>query len=317
MTGRVRPTKTPGAYPLALLVRDVTVMLADAGVQSPEPDALALIAFAAGSDSSTIRTGAARGDMSPANLDVATLRAEHPPPGSIGEIVGRRVERVPLQHITKGAPFRHIVLEVGKGVFVPRPETEWVTQAAIDAVAASAAEGFATVTAVDLCAGSGAIGLSIAAEVPSVFVSLVELSEDAFAFLERNASRQSDDAQRRLNLVQGDARKALRDMNGTVDVVVSNPPYIPRGAVPRDPEVALYDPEVALYGLGADGLEVPRGVEATAVRLLRHGGRFVMEHGDEQGAEVRDILSASGAWIDIETGQDGSGRDRFVVATRA
>jgi release factor glutamine methyltransferase len=99
--------------------------------------------------------------------------------------------------------------------------------------------------------------------------------------------------------------------------VVSNPPYIPPGARSRDVEVADHDPAVALFGLGADGLEVPRGIVAAAARLLRPGGTLVMEHGDEQGAAVRAMLERAGAWTGVETGTDHTGRERFVVATRA
>lgn len=119
-----------------------------------------------------------------------------------------------------------------------------------------------------------------------------------------------------MRLVRGDARTALRDLDGTVDVVVSNPPYVPPGAVPRDPEVAHHDPAVALYGLGADGLEVPRGVTAAAARLLRPGGLYVMEHAETQAAAARAMVEATGAFEAAQTRTDLTGRPRMVVSRR-
>jgi release factor glutamine methyltransferase len=230
--------------------------------------------------------------------------------------VARRAAREPLQHILGLAAFRTLSLEVGPGVFVPRPESEVVAGRAIRAAAAVARRGDVPACA-DLCAGSGAIGISIAVEVPTARVSLIELDPAAFAFLARNVAGQEPDVRERMEAARADARTALGARDGTLDVVVANPPYIPPGATPRDPEVADHDPAVALYGLGADGLEVPRGVVAAAARLLRPGGTLVMEHGDEQGAVVRAMLEGAGAWTGVETGTDHTGRERFVVATRA
>src|SRR5690606_27269738 len=138
----------------------------------------------------------------------------------------------------------------------------------------------------------------------------------AFAYLERNAGALPEDATSRLTVVQGDARTALPDLDGTFDVVASNPPYIPPDMRPREIEVARHDPPLALYGLGADGLEVPRGIIAAAARLLRPGGVFVMEHGAPQAADVRAVVAATGAFRDIETHRDLVGWDRFVRAVR-
>jgi release factor glutamine methyltransferase len=248
----------------------------------------------------------ARGDAVPETLEPALLES----------VLARRAAREPLQHILGAAWFRGLVLDVGPGVFVPRPETEVVAGHAIEAALAIAARGEAPLVA-DLCAGSGAIGISIAVEVPSASVSLVELSAAAYAFLERNVAAQEPSVRARLVATRGDARTALASAHSTLHVVVANPPYIPPGATPRDPEVADHDPGVALYGLGADGLEIPRGIAAAAARLLRPGGTFIMEHGDEQGAEVRTVLASTGDWTGVETRTDLAGRDRFAVATRA
>lgn len=291
---------------LRSLTGAVSARLEQAGVASPFVDAVALVAYAAGLSASEVRLGMARGDGIPSGFD----------PSRLDVAVARREAREPLQHILGSTPFRSLTLEVGPGVFVPRPETELVAGRAIDAALEVAATGGAPSVA-DLCSGSGAIGLAVAAEVPSARVSLVELDSAAFAYLSRNVAAQDADVRARLDATRGDARTALSAADGTLDVVVSNPPYIPPGATPRDPEVAIHDPAVALFGLGPDGLEVPRGIAIAAARLLRKGGVFVMEHGDEQGAAVRAMLAAMGEWSGIVTGTDHAGRDRFVVATRA
>lgn len=294
---------------LASVVRSTRDALAEAGVQSPDADAVTLLALTLGTSVGECRTAVARGDELSDSFDELAFDA----------LVARRVAREPLQHITGHAAFRGLDLEVGQGVFIPRPETELVAGCAIETAATLALTRAtnATVTVVDLCAGSGAIGISVASEVPASVVTMVELSADAYRFLERNVAAQPEGVRARITILKGDARTALADRAGFVDIAVANPPYIPPGAKPREPEVALHDPGVALYGLGADGLEVPRGIVAAAGRLVRPGGTFVMEHADEQGASVRELMELTKAWIDIRTMQDLAGRDRFAVATRA
>lgn len=289
------------AASLADVVRDVASRLKAAGVPSPEHDAVALIAFVQGTSAGDVRTATARGDAAPPQDVLSRLEAA----------VARRVEREPLQHITGRAPFRTLDLEVGPGVFVPRPETELIAGAAIEAIQARRATRVA-----DLCAGSGAVALSFAAET-SATVWAVELDKRALPYLERNRDALPAHMASRVHIVQGDARTQLQELNGTVDVIAANPPYIPGSARPKEPEVELFDPQLALYGLGPDGLEVPRGVVAAAARLLRPGGFFVMEHGAPQAAQVREVLASTGAFAVIETHQDLAGWDRFVTASRA
>jgi release factor glutamine methyltransferase len=237
----------------------------------------------------------------------------------LADLVAERAARVPLQHLTGRAGFRGIELAVGPGVFVPRPETETVAGLAIEAARTldpgrSAAPGEPLV--VDLCSGSAAIALSVAVEVPSARVVALELEPHALAWAQRNVT---DVAPGRVELRAGDVagadRGVLADLAGRVDVVVANPPYIPPGARPLDPEVADHDPEAALYGGGADGLAVPRAVVAVAAALLRPGGVFVMEHGDAQGAACRAMACAP-VWTDVRTAVDLTGRDRALVAHR-
>ncbi|MEU2201070.1 peptide chain release factor N(5)-glutamine methyltransferase [Isoptericola sp. NPDC019482] len=286
-------------------LRWATSRLGAAGVPSPRVDAEALLAHAVGVDRPEARRLAV--------LDRGL------PDGAADRFaagVARRAERVPLQHLTGAAPFRHLELAVGPGVFVPRPETEQVAQVAIDEAAHAVARGGSAVV-VDLCTGSGAIALAVATEVPGAQVHAVELDAAAHGWAARNVAATSGDGPALVRLLRGDARTALRDLDGTVDVVVSNPPYVPPGAVPRDPEVADHDPAVALYGLGDDGLEVPRGVTAAAARLLRPGGLYVMEHAEVQAAAARAMVAEAGGFDPAGTRDDLTGRPRMVVARRA
>jgi len=223
-------------------------------------------------------------------------------------LAARRATREPLQHITGIAPFRSLELAVGPGVFVPRPETEQVVQFAIDALRAvpsSAPIG------VDLGTGSGAIALAMATEVPHARVFAVEKSSEAIPWTRRNVEASGAT---NLQLVEGDLGDAFPELDGTVDVVISNPPYVPDAAIPRDPEVRLFDPPIALYG-GADGLDIVRAISSVARRLLRPGGLLVLEHGELQGAQIRDLLTADG-WRAAATHPDLTTRDRATTALR-
>jgi release factor glutamine methyltransferase len=164
---------------------------------------------------------------------------------------------------------------------------------------------------VDLCTGSGAIALAVADEVPTAVVHAVELAEPALLWARRNT------ASSRVVLHAGDARTALPELDAAVDVVVSNPPYIPADGQVRDPEVLEHDPPIALWGLGPDGLEVLRGVARRALELLRPGGWFVVEHADVQGAAVLDLLRQQGGWSRVSDHRDLTGRDRFATARKS
>ncbi len=222
------------------------------------------------------------------------------------DLVRRRASREPLQHITGRGAFRNLNLAVGPGVFVPRPETEFVAQFAIDALRAVAVP---QPIGIDLGTGSGAIALAMATEVPHALVYGVEVSPRAFIWTTQNFRETAAD---NATAVFIDLADALPQLNGTVDVVISNPPYIPLGAIPRDPEVRLFDPEIALYG-GEDGLDVVRQVSTTAGRLLHPGGILVLEHGELQAAPIAALLAADG-WSAIAHHRDLLGRDRATTA---
>lgn len=294
----VSTTTGPALAPdLAAVRADAIDRLREAGIPTPEADADLLIGHV---------LGCSRGQVQAKALIAAPLDAEQRM--IIAESIERRASREPVQHITGRAGFRTLELEVGPGVFVPRPETEQVVQHAIDALLNVASPH---PLAVDLGSGSGAIALALAVEVPHARVVAVENSPAAFVWTNRNVRRWGDD---RVRTVFADLADALPELDGTVDVVASNPPYIPRNAVPRDPEVRLFDPAHALYG-GEDGLDAVRAVSTTARRLLHPGGTLVLEHGELQAADIAALLRADG-WSAIAHHRDLLGRDRATTATR-
>jgi release factor glutamine methyltransferase len=279
-----------------VLERAVAVLEA-AHVPSPRADAEQLVGHV---------LGIGRGEVQAKAAIDAVLEAHDA--GQVNELIERRAAREPLQHITGRAAFRRLELAVGPGVFVPRPETEFVAQFAIDALAATAS---AAPIGVDLGTGSGVIALAMATEVPHASVVGVEVSPLAYVWTRQNF-REVGAANARP--VFSDLANALPELDGAVDVVISNPPYIPVGAVPRDPEVRLFDPEIALYG-GQDGLDVVRQVSATARRLLHEGGTLVLEHGELQAAPIAALLAQDG-WRAIAHHRDLLGRDRATTALR-
>jgi release factor glutamine methyltransferase len=222
------------------------------------------------------------------------------------ESLQHRIQREPLQHITGIAYFRNLELLVGPGVFIPRPETELIVQAALDFAAK-----LTDPVLIDLGTGSGAIAISIATELPEAKVYAIEISEQAFVFTKANFEKYSVDSSR---LRLGDLADSFSELAGQASVVISNPPYIPLDAIPRDLEVRLHDPELALYG-GTDGLDVVRKVSERAKFLLKPSGLLLIEHADSQSSAIRQLLLQEG-WIDVLAHQDLTGRDRFVSAKR-
>ncbi len=274
-------------------VRRATTTLAEAGVESAPVDALHLAAHLRGEDVSETRRLMVLGGVEA--------------PDGYADLVAERASRVPLQHLTGRAYFRGLELEVGPGVFVPRPETELL----VDLALRSLADRDAPVV-VDLATGSGAIALAVKAECPAATVYAVELTDLAHAWAVRNRDRLGLE----VTVDRGDARHAYPELVDAVDVVTCNPPYIPDDQVPVDPEVRDHDPVEALYGGSADGLALPLVMAARAADLLRDGGTLVMEHAETQGASLPRSLAATGDWGKVVDHVDLVGRPRCVVATR-
>lgn len=295
------PATTPSATPeprrVADALRDAVALLERARIPDPQVDAELLFAFVLDSSRGGVQAAAIRGDALP---DDAAAR--------LTPLLQRRAAREPLQHLTGVAPFRSLELAVGRGVFVPRPETEMVAQLAIDALAAAASP---EPIAVDLGTGSGALALAMGTEVPHARVFAAENSVDAFLWARRNVERVGAD---NVRVAFIDLARAFPELDGTVSVLVSNPPYVPDAAIPRDPEVRRYDPPQALYG-GPDGLDVVRVLSTVGLRLLHPGGMLVVEHGEWQGAAIRDLLAADG-WRSAATHPDLTLRDRATTAIR-
>jgi release factor glutamine methyltransferase len=263
-------------------VREAADVLAGAGVPNATHDARVLARHAAGGE---------------ADLDT---------------LIAARAARVPLQHLLGSTGFRYLDLDVGPGVFVPRPETELLVDEVLAAI-----RDVARPLVVDLCAGSGAIGLSVAHEHPIATVHLVERAEPAYEWLAHNAARLLDvspGSAGRVVVHHGDLADAPTGLDGAVDVVVCNPPYVPvdeRDLV--EPEVRDHDPEEAVWA-GDGGLAVIRRVVERASILLRPGGRLVVEHSERHEHSVPDLLRASG-FVDIASHRDLAGRPRFCTAS--
>lgn len=292
---RVPPPVRP--VPVSEVLRTAVARLAAAGVPDAQVDAELLLAHVLDTSRGGVQAAAIRGDAMP---DAAAT--------ALAALLERRCAREPLQHLTGRAPFRSLELAVGPGVFVPRPETEMVAQLAIDALAAVAAPA---PIAVDLGTGSGAIALAMATEVPHARVHAAENSVDAFVWTKENVARIGA---KNLRLAFIDFEHAFPELDGTVSVVASNPPYVPDDAIPRDPEVRLFDPPAALYG-GPDGLDAVRTLSRVGLRLAHPGGTIVIEHGEWQGAQIREILTADG-WRAAATHPDLTTRDRATTAVR-
>lgn len=282
------------------LVGEVTRQLQEAGVPSAHADGRWLVAHYLGT--------------SPAGLAFAGP-VDAAESAQIAAATERRCRREPLQHILGTAPFGDLELAVGPGVFVPRPETEVMAQYAMNWL--NARQGQASV--VDACAGSGALALALACHT-SADVVAIETSGDAVPWLERNVAAlrpRFTACGSSVTVVVGDVADPAAWVRTGVDLVVSNPPYIPDGCVPRDPEVRDHDPAVALFG-GADGFAVVRPLIERAAAALRPGGLLLIEHADDQGEPdgLPALIRAAGRFVDVVDHPDWAGRPRFTSAVR-
>ncbi|MEV7597130.1 HemK/PrmC family methyltransferase [Kitasatospora sp. NPDC089797] len=233
------------------------------------------------------------------------------PARRLRELVRRRAEGVPLGHLTGRVVFAGLELTVGPGVFVPRPHSERVVAAGRKAV-----EGVAGPTVVDLCAGSGAIGLALAHARPDARVHAVEFDPVAVDFTRRNAARRAALGDSAVTVHEGEVTRAvaLTGLTAGVDLVLANPPFMPDAAEVPD-EFGRYQPRQAVFG-GADGLRVVRQVVDAAAALLRPGGVLVVEHGHLHGATVPALLRESGRFTDVSGHPDHDGWPLFSTAVR-
>jgi release factor glutamine methyltransferase len=270
------------------LLREASVALAGRS-DSPAADARILLAHVVGRSPATLLLADRIGPV-----EADRFRA----------LVERRAAGTPVQHLTGEAHFRRITLKVGPGVFVPRPETETMVGWAIEALA-----GVPQPVIVELCAGSGAISAALADELPASRLSCIELDPVAAEYARANLAGTGT------HVTVGDMATAFPELDGAVDLVIANPPYIPAGHAAILPgDVLGHDPALALFG-GADGLDAVRVVARTAGRLLRGGGRVACEHDDVHGIGAPEVFVTEG-FLDVADHRDLAGRPRFVTGRR-
>jgi release factor glutamine methyltransferase len=281
------------SQPVAVQLRAAADALAAAGRESPRVDAELLLAHLLGIE---------RGRLLLAGPLSSSQQAGY------AELIRQRAAGRPLQHLTGVAPFRHLVLAVGPGVFIPRPETELLLELAAVRLAAAG-------TVLDLGAGSGAIALAVAQEHPAARVIAVERSETALAWLRRNAAERAAAGDRPIEVLAGDFTDPalLSELAGSVDVLLANPPYVPGRIREQLTTEVGHDPAEAVFG-GPDGTSLLPSLIATSSRLLRPGGLLVFEHDDSHVDRLAELLSDG--WQDVHGHQDLAGRPRFTSAIR-
>jgi release factor glutamine methyltransferase len=238
-----------------------------------------------------------------------TLMAEEV--NSARELIRRRGRREPLQHILGSTSFCGIEIEVNRHVLVPRPETELLAEHAWRCLNAMAQINPAGPAALDWGTGSGCLAIAMAVNCPAAYVHAVELSPEALGVAQRNAQRNR--VAERIRFWLGDGFQALP--GGTMfDLIVSNPPYVARGALGSlQPEVREYDPPLALDG-GPDGLEFYRRLASEGRIFLKPGGKMMLELGDDQAEAVQGLIREA-QWQILALHPDLSGRPRILVAS--
>ena len=307
-------------------VRSSAAILSAAGVDTPEHDVKLLLAEAfhvdlrdvdkamlMGEDvghlnsalaSDSPESGAWANAKTTGNTVAAAIERFH-------SMVDRRAKREPLQHITGHAPFRYLDLKVGPDVFIPRPETELVVQEGIE---------WTTRHGMYRAKVVGAIGLAFATEVPGSEVWAVEKSERTAQWTRRNL----DETTKRYPAIAGNYHLEIADatqmptlnqIDGTIDIVLTNPPYVPLSDIPVQPEVRDYDPDLALYGGSADGTLIPERIISRASKLLKPGGLMVMEHDVTQGERLA-AFARTCDFVDVVVHNDYTGRPRYLTAEK-
>ncbi|MDT5009737.1 MAG: release factor glutamine methyltransferase [Mycobacterium sp.] len=270
-------------------IDQATHALRAAGVASPRVDAEELAAHAAGTSRGRLSLLEVVGD------DFFTCYSA---------LVAARSTRIPLQHITGTAAFADLDLNVGPGVFIPRPETEAIFEWA------AAQRLPAKPLIVDLCTGSGALAIALARHTSAARVIGIDISVQALSYARRNSAGTS------VELRRGDVTDPDLggELDGSVDMIVANPPYLPDD-VELEPEVAQHDPPEALFG-GPDGTAFVAAIASLAARWLADGGLLAIEHDDSASAAVRTLLERGGHFDAVTEHTDFVGRPRFVTARR-
>lgn len=277
------------AQRLRQAINEATAALAEAGVATAQVDAELLAAHLAGTD---------RGRLAIiTEPDTEFFRR-------YDEVIAARARRIPLQHLTGSAAFGPIEVAVGPGVFIPRPETEAMLEWAL------AQRLPDDPLIVDLCTGSGALAIALAGRWPTARVIAIDDDPVALDYARRNAESTSVEVRGADVTTPG----LLSELTGTVDLVVSNPPYIPLGA-DLEPEVAEHDPEHALFG-GADGMAVITPIIELAGGWLRPSGLLAIEHDDTTSPQTVEMITATSLFDAITPHCDLTGRPRFVTARR-
>lgn len=300
------------------LVRSASAMLRASGVDTPEHDAKLLAAEVFGVDLQTVDKAMLMGsETSELAKQGAKQSGEDAALKRFHTMVDRRSKREPLQHITGHAPFRYLDLKVGPGVFIPRQETELVVQEGVDWITK---HGMHSAKVVDLCAGSGAIGLSFVTEVPGSEVWAVEKSEQTAQWTRVNLNETAKKypsiaSNYHLEIADATQTPTLNQLDGTIDIVLTNPPYVPLADIPQQPEVRDYDPDLALYGGSADGTLIPERIIARAAKLLKNGGLLVMEHDITQGERL-SAFALSYGFSNVMVHNDYTGRPRYMTAKK-
>lgn len=276
--------------PLRRAIDSAAATLAEAGIDSARWDAEELAAHLTGTERGRLALLESPGD------DFL---------GRYRDVVAARSRRVPLQHLTGTAAFGPLTLHVGPGVFIPRPETEallaWVAAQRLPA----------RPVIVDLCTGSGALAVALAHHHPGARVIGVDDSAAALEYARRNAAGTA------VELVDADvtAPDLLPELDGGVDVVVANPPYVPDATI-VEPEVAQHDPHHAVFG-GPDGMAVIAPIVGLAARWLRPDGILAVEHDDTTSSRTVEMVEGTGLFEDVQARRDLTGRPRFVTARRS
>lgn len=284
---------TAGMMPRAAL-REVEHRLAAAGCPDADFDAGELFRLVVGQD---VRL---------ASESLTAAQAER-----LEALTVRREQREPLQYLCGRWPFLDFELAVGPGVLCPRADTEVVAEAAAQTLA-----GVKAPRVLDLCAGTGCLGLGVKRFCPDARVTCVEKSQEAFRYLEQNVRSALPGAVPAAQAVQGDLFTYWKTLpEGELDLIVSNPPYLTAEEMQHlQPEVAQ-EPAMALEA-GEDGLVFYRGLAALHYRqALRPGGVLVLEIGWQQRQAVMELLAGNG-WADIECRKDYGGNDRCILARR-